>query len=128
MQDETKAGLIATGGAGAGLVGTTATLSAPTMNLGGYATAQIVASKVGLGGPWLSVAIKSVGGPMLAGSVASLGVGFATWGVWKLGRESWRRWELSRPQREWKRQLRRALAEAWTKERCSRSHLHVAGA
>ena len=84
MDTASKAGLTGTSLAGGGLTVTTATLSAPTANLGGYATAQIVAGKVGMGGgPALSVAIKAVGGPLVAGTIASVGVGVVIWGAFK---------------------------------------------
>lgn len=59
----------------------TARLSGPAANLGGYATAQKIASglaNIGLNvpqGPALTKMISSVGGPKVAGAAAAVGVG-----------------------------------------------------
>jgi hypothetical protein len=84
-----KAGLAASGVTGVVLTGITATLSGPAANLGGYATAQIVASALGLGalgigGPALSVVIAAVGGPVVAGGLAVAAVGGTVYGGAKL--------------------------------------------
>lgn len=81
-------GVVGTAGAGAALVGMTAKIGS---NLGGYATAQVVAkglnsvtTRVGLKvptGPALSTLIKRVGGPKVAGSVAAVGTGLAVAGL-----------------------------------------------
>lgn len=83
------AGVGAAGVTGGGLVAVTAGLSGPAANLGGYATAQIVASAsgasaLGIGGPALTTAIAAMGGPITAGIVFSGGVGFLTYGSIKL--------------------------------------------
>jgi len=71
-------GGVATGGT---LVGTTAALSGPAANLGGYATAQILGSSLGLGGPSLSTAIAALGGPAVVGTVATGGLALVAAGV-----------------------------------------------
>jgi hypothetical protein len=64
------------------LAGITASLSGSVANLGGYATAQIVAASVGIGGgPALSVGIAAVGGPLVAGAIVTAGVGVAAAGL-----------------------------------------------
>lgn len=85
---------VAAGSAGAigsatTMTGITAGLSAPLANLGGYATAQVIASSIGVGGgPALSAGIAAVGGPIVAGALASTGVGIlvagAGFGIYKL--------------------------------------------
>lgn len=81
-------GAIGTAGTGALLIGVTAKLST---NLGGYATAQVVAksvnavtSKVGLSlptGPALTKLVSKVGGPKVAGTVAAVGTGLVVAGL-----------------------------------------------
>lgn len=81
-------GAIGTATTGAVLVGLTAKLGS---NLGGYATAQVVAktintvtSKVGLSlptGPALSKLVSKVGGPKVAGTVAAVGTGLVVAGL-----------------------------------------------
>ncbi len=76
-------------GSAATMTGITAGLSGPVANLGGYATAQIVASSIGVGGgPALSVGIAAIGGPIVAGALAATGVGLlaagAGYGIFKL--------------------------------------------
>jgi hypothetical protein len=56
---------------------TTATLSGPVVNLGGYATAQILVGT----GPALSTTIAAVGGPIVVGTLAATGVGIAIVGL-----------------------------------------------
>lgn len=66
---------IACGSGTAGImVGTTAALSPPLANLGGYATAQILAPSF-MAGPAMSSAIATVGGPLIAGALAATGIG-----------------------------------------------------
>jgi len=72
-------GLAASAGTGVGLAGATAALTGPTANLGGYAVAQMVAGSVGLGGPALSTAIATVGGPVVAGAALAAGVGYGAY-------------------------------------------------
>ena len=72
-----------------GLIGITAGLSAPLANLGGYATAQIIAGTIGVGGgPALATGIAAIGGPMVAASLATGGialvVGVCGYGIYKL--------------------------------------------
>ena len=69
------AGATSSAATGAALYGSTALLSGPAANLGGYAVAQIAASSVGAGGPALSVAIAAVGGPVVVGAAIAAGVG-----------------------------------------------------
>ncbi len=81
-------GVVGTAGTGALLIGMTAKMGS---NLGGYATAQVVAkgintvtSKVGLSlptGPALSKLVSKVGGPKVAGSVAAVGTGLVVAGL-----------------------------------------------
>ena len=59
--------------------GTTAALSGPAANLGGYATAQILLGSWA-GGPALSTTIAMVG-PVAAGAIAATGVGLAIVGL-----------------------------------------------
>ena len=60
----------------------TASISGPAANLGGYATAQVVASAIGVsGGPALSAGIAAVGGPLVAGTIATAGVGVVAAGL-----------------------------------------------
>lgn len=69
-------GIIAGAATGAHLVGSTAALTGSAANLGGYITAQTVASSLGLtAGPALSVGIAAIGGPVVAGALAVAGVG-----------------------------------------------------
>lgn len=75
------AGVIAAGSTGAGLMGATATLSGPVANLGGYATAQIIAGSFGMGGPALSAGIAAVGGPVVVGAAVATGVGVGVYSV-----------------------------------------------
>lgn len=78
-----------TGAAVTGLtfVAITNSLKGPIANLGGYATAQIVAKNVNkLGfalptGPALAKTISSVGGPKSAGTAVAIGVGIAAAGA-----------------------------------------------
>jgi len=92
-----KTGLkVAIGSAAAGgtatvttLGGITASLSAPLANLGGYATAQIIAGTIGVGGgPALATGIAAIGGPLVATGLATGGValvlGVGGYGVYKL--------------------------------------------
>lgn len=83
---------VASGVAGAAVTGLTfvaitASLKAPLSNLGGYATAQIVAknvNKVGLSlptGPALTKAVSKMGGPKSTGTMVALGVGVAVAGA-----------------------------------------------
>lgn len=85
-------GAVGTIGMGATLIGLTSTLAPPAANLGGYATAQVVAkgvnsltSKVGFkalpSGPAMTKLVSKVGGPKVAGSVAAVGVGLAVAGL-----------------------------------------------
>ncbi|MBF2052449.1 MAG: LysM peptidoglycan-binding domain-containing protein [Candidatus Sericytochromatia bacterium] len=85
-------GAVGTIGMGATLIGLTSTLAPPAANLGGYATAQVVAkgvnsltSKVGFKalptGPAMTKLVSKVGGPKVAGSVAAVGVGLAVAGL-----------------------------------------------
>ncbi|MGV3524922.1 MAG: LysM peptidoglycan-binding domain-containing protein [Candidatus Sericytochromatia bacterium] len=84
-------GVLGTAGTGAALIGITKTLAAPVSNLGGYATAQVVAksintvtSKVGLKvptGPALTQAVSKIGGPKVAGAVTAVAVGAVVAGV-----------------------------------------------
>lgn len=77
---------------GTTLTAITATLGAPTANLGGYATAQIVASSLfGTGGPWLASAIATAGGPVTVTVLVSIGLGGAAWGGVKLFGRMFRR-------------------------------------
>lgn len=74
-------------GTAATLTVMTARLAAPLSNLGGYGTAQVVASKlasVGMHvpqGPALSKLISSVGGPKVAAAGVAVGVGIAAAGI-----------------------------------------------
>lgn len=77
------AGWVAGGGTAAGFVAATAGLSGPVANLGGYAVAQALAGSVGLGGPALSAAIATIGGPVVAGAAVAVGVGY---GAYRLAR------------------------------------------
>jgi hypothetical protein len=79
-------GVVGATGTGSTLVGITAGLSGPAANLGGYATAQIVASgvgagSIGIGGPALATAVAFVGGPIVAGAILTVGVGAAIGGA-----------------------------------------------
>lgn len=58
-------------------IGVTASLTGPVAHLGGYATAQLILG----GGPALSTGIAAVGGPVIAGALASTGVGLAAIGL-----------------------------------------------
>lgn len=91
LKDVGKAAAI---GGAVGAVGTVATLSvitarlaAPASNLGGYATAQIVAGKlanIGLAvpqGPALTKLVSSIGGPKVAAAGVAIGVGVAAAGL-----------------------------------------------
>lgn len=83
------AGVGAASVTGGGLVAVTAGLSGPAANLGGYATAQILASAsgastLGIGGPALATAIAALGGPITAGIALAGGVGLLTFGSVKL--------------------------------------------
>lgn len=81
-------GTIGTAGTGALLIGVTAKLGT---NLGGYATAQVVAksvntvtSKIGVTlptGPALTKLVSKVGGPKVAGTVAAVGTGLVVAGL-----------------------------------------------
>lgn len=74
-------------GTAAALTVITANLSAPLSNLGGYATAQVVAKKItslGLSvpqGPGLSKLVTAVGGPKMAAAGVAIGVGIAVAGI-----------------------------------------------
>jgi|FLYL01.1.fsa_nt_gi hypothetical protein len=77
MQTKDKV-ILGTGAAGsAATAGTciavTTSLTGPIAHLGGYATAQIILG----GGPALSTGIATIGGPIVAGAIASAGVGLA---------------------------------------------------
>jgi nucleoid-associated protein YgaU len=84
-------GTVATVATGAVLIGVTRSLAPPLSNLGGYATAQVVAKsvngvigKVGLhvpAGPALAKIVSKVGGPKVAGAVTALAVGAVVAGV-----------------------------------------------
>ncbi|MGE3725325.1 MAG: LysM peptidoglycan-binding domain-containing protein, partial [Candidatus Sericytochromatia bacterium] len=84
-------GTVATVATGAVLIGVTKSLAPPLSNLGGYATAQVVAKsvngvigKVGLKlptGPALTKIVSKVGGPKSAGVVTALAVGAVVAGV-----------------------------------------------
>lgn len=84
-------GTLGTVATGAVLIGITRSLAPPAANLGGYATAQVVAKgvnsvigKVGLKlptGPALTRIISKVGGPKAAGAVTALAVGAVVAGV-----------------------------------------------
>lgn len=84
-------GTVATVATGAVLIGVTRSLVPPASNLGGYATAQVVAKsvngligKVGLkvpAGPALAKIVSKVGGPKVAGAVTALAVGAVVAGV-----------------------------------------------
>jgi hypothetical protein len=84
-------GTLGTVATGAVLIGVTRSLAPPLSNLGGYATAQVVAKsvnsvigKVGLKvptGPALTKIVSKVGGPKVAGSVTALAVGAVVAGV-----------------------------------------------
>lgn len=69
------------------LIAMTASLSGPAANLGGYATAQKIASglaSIGLKvpqGPALTKMISSVGGPKVAGAAAAVGIGLLVAGA-----------------------------------------------
>lgn len=89
MRESTKAAsaLAATGSAGTGglLIGITTGLSGPSANLGGYITAQMVASSVaGMGGPTVATAVAVVGGPVVAGALVIFGTGALIFGGVKL--------------------------------------------
>lgn len=81
-------GVVGTASTGALLIGMTSKIGS---NLGGYATAQVVAkgintvtSKVGLKlptGPALSKLVTKVGGPKVAGTVAAVGTGLVVAGL-----------------------------------------------
>lgn len=80
-------GTVGAVGTAATLTVMTARLAAPLSNLGGYGTAQVVASKlasVGMHvpqGPALSKLISSVGGPKVAAAGVAVGVGIAAAGI-----------------------------------------------
>lgn len=80
-------GAIGTTATAATLIGITAGLKYPLSNLGGYATAQIVAkniNKVGLAvptGPALTSLVSKVGGPRVAGAGVAVGVGLLVAGA-----------------------------------------------
>lgn len=84
-------GAVGTVTTGAVLVGITRSLAPPAANLGGYATAQVVAKginsvigKVGLKlptGPALTRIVSKVGGPKVAGTVTALAAGAVVAGV-----------------------------------------------
>ncbi|MGE3725770.1 MAG: LysM peptidoglycan-binding domain-containing protein [Candidatus Sericytochromatia bacterium] len=80
-------GAIGTVGTAGALTAMTATLGAPLANLGGYGTAQVIASKLvdfGLKvptGPALSKLISTVGGPKVAAAGVAVGVGLAAAGL-----------------------------------------------
>ena len=82
-----RAGLVGTAVTAGSLIVTTSKLAAPVANLGGYATAQIVAknlTKVGisLGGPiQVSKMVNAVGGPKVAGTIVAVGVGVTLAGI-----------------------------------------------
>ena len=80
------AGIVSASATGGSLVGYTAALSGPAANLGGYATAQVVASTLPLvsGGPTLAVGIATLGGPVTAGVLLCVGVGVTVYGGCKL--------------------------------------------
>jgi hypothetical protein len=87
----TATGIIGAAGTAGTLGGITAGLTAPLANLGGYATAQVVAGAVGAGGgPALSAGIAAIGGPMVAAGFATAGVGIVAagvaYGVYKFGK------------------------------------------
>jgi len=69
-------GGVAAAGTGIGLVAASSTLSYPAANLGGYAVAQ---SLIG-GGVATSTSIAAIGGPLIAGALATAGVGLAVGG------------------------------------------------
>jgi len=80
----------------------TSSLTPPLANLGGYATAQIVAGGMGtctgisIGGPALSSAISAIGGPIVAGTILSGGGALVTAGAtfigYKVFRALWKRY------------------------------------
>lgn len=80
-------GAIGSLGTAGALTAMTATLGAPLANLGGYGTAQVIASKLvdwGMkvpSGPALSKLITSVGGPKVAAAGVAVGVGLAAAGL-----------------------------------------------
>jgi len=82
-----RAGLVGTAVTAGSLIVTTSKLAAPVANLGGYATAQIVAknlTKIGisLGGPvQVSKMVSAVGGPKVAGAIVAVGVGVTVAGI-----------------------------------------------
>lgn len=84
-------GVIGTAGTAGALIAITSKLAPPLSNLGGYATAQVVAKsvngvvgKVGLKvptGPALTKIVSKVGGPKVAGAVTAVAVGAVVAGV-----------------------------------------------
>ncbi len=95
MQTKDKV-IVGTGAAGSAAtagtcIGVTASLTGPAAHLGGYATAQILLG----GGPALSTGIAAIGGPVVAGALASTGVGLAVIGLGYGGYHIYRKW-LSR--------------------------------
>jgi hypothetical protein len=90
MKNSTKAanaaGVGAAGATGGTLVAITSGLAGPAANLGGYATAQIVASTLApsLAGPALATGISIIGGPVIAGGALAIGVGAAAYGCCKV--------------------------------------------
>jgi hypothetical protein len=83
MSVESTVGTASAAGTGGTLVGITAGLSGPAANLGGYATAQIVAGSVApiLAGPGLTTSIAVLGGPLVAGGLVIAGVGALGYGI-----------------------------------------------
>jgi hypothetical protein len=83
--------VIGTAGTAGALIAITSKLAPPLSNLGGYATAQVVAKsvngvvgKVGLKvptGPALTKIVSKVGGPKVAGAVTAVAVGAVVAGV-----------------------------------------------
>jgi len=80
------AGIVSASATGGSLIGYTVALTGPAANLGGYATAQVVASSLPLvsGGPALSLAVAALGGPATAGVLLCVGVGATVYGGCKL--------------------------------------------
>jgi len=67
------------------LFGITAGLCHPAANLGGYATAQMVASSlVGVGGPVVATTVATLGGPIVAGALLVVGTGALIFSAVKL--------------------------------------------
>ena len=79
--DNKKAAIATSAGTAVVLAAKTAALKGPVANLGGYATAQMLAAGTGLAGKGLSVAIATVGGPVVAGAGFCALIGGATFGI-----------------------------------------------